>query len=115
MYKKRQGIVERPFGIIKRQLDCSYTLLRGLEKVNGEFAIVFTSYNIRRAITILGVKSLLDKLKIVKIPCFNMFYPFFIAYLRRHTLLSPHTHLNFAQLRTKLFVSQVKVVGAFIA
>ena len=79
MYKKRQGIVEHPFGIIKRQWDCSYTLLRGLEKVNGEFAIVFTCYNLRRAMTIFGVKTLLDKLKAVKSACYTLFYTLFIA------------------------------------
>ena len=73
MYKKRQGIVEHPFGIIKRQWDCSYTLLRGLEKVNGEFAIVFACFNIRRAISILSVKTLLDKLKAAKSACYAFF------------------------------------------
>ena len=74
MYKKRQGIVEHPFGIIKRQWDCSYTLLRGLEKVNGEFAIVFACYNMRRAMSILSVKTLLNKLKAAKSACYALFY-----------------------------------------
>ena len=77
MYKKRQGIVEHPFGIIKRQWDCSYTLLRGLEKVNGEFAIVFACFNIRRAISILSVKTLLNKLKADKEACYAFFDPLF--------------------------------------
>ena len=79
MYKKRQGIVEHPFGIIKRQSDCSYTLLRGLEKVNGEFAIVFACFNIRRAISILSVKILLNELKAAKVACYGFFYALFRA------------------------------------
>jgi predicted lipase len=63
IYKRRQAIVEHPFGIIKRQWDCSYTMLRGIEKVNGEFAIVFTCYNLRRAVSIMTVSTLLERLK----------------------------------------------------
>ena len=79
MYKKRQGIVEHPYGVIKRQWDCSYTLLRGLENVNGEFAIVFACYNIRRAISILSVKTLLDKLRAARVACCAIWYTLFRA------------------------------------
>ena len=34
------------------------TLVKGLEKVSGEFAIIYTCYNLRRAISILGIKQL---------------------------------------------------------
>jgi transposase len=61
--KKRQQIVEHPFGTIKRGWGYSYTLLRGIKKVNGEVAIIFTMYNLRRAISILGVTKLLSRLK----------------------------------------------------
>jgi hypothetical protein len=40
-----------------------YTLLKGLEKVGGEFAIIFSMYNLRRAISIFGVQTLIEKLK----------------------------------------------------
>jgi radical SAM protein with 4Fe4S-binding SPASM domain len=61
--KKRQQIVEHPFGTIKRGWGYTYTLLRGIRKVNGEMALIFTMYNLRRAITILGVFELLKRLK----------------------------------------------------
>ncbi len=35
-YKRRQAICEHPFGSIKRQWGFTYTLLKGLQKVNGE-------------------------------------------------------------------------------
>lgn len=63
LYKKRQQIIEHPFGTIKRSWGYGYTLLKSIKKVNGEMAIIFTMYNLRRAITILGVTVLLDKLK----------------------------------------------------
>lgn len=62
-YKRRQTIVEHPFGTIKRSWGFHYTLLKGKEKVSGEMAIVFTTYNLRRVMSIIGVKSLLEGLK----------------------------------------------------
>ena len=62
-YKRRQAIVEHPFGTIKRAWGAYYTLLKGKEKVRGEVAIVFTVYNLRRAINILGVSVLIKALK----------------------------------------------------
>jgi transposase len=81
LYKKRQAIVEHPFGTIKRQWDSSYTLLKGLEKVSGEFAIVFTCYNLRRAVSILSVKSLLQRLNTLKNRGTDSLYRFFNAFL----------------------------------
>jgi transposase len=63
LYKQRQQIVEHPFGTIKRSWGYTYTLVKGLEKVNGEMAIIFTMYNLRRAITILGFAEMLNRLK----------------------------------------------------
>ena len=62
-YKRRQAIVEHPFGTIKRAWGAYYTLLKGKEKVGGEIAIVFTMYNLRRVINILGVKTLTQAFK----------------------------------------------------
>jgi transposase len=63
LYKKRQQIIEHPYGTIKRSWGYTYTLLKGIKKVNTEMAIIFTMYNFRRAITILGVTEMLNKLK----------------------------------------------------
>jgi transposase len=65
-YKRRQAIVEHPFGTIKRSWGYSYTLLKGIEKVTAEFSFVATSYNLRRTVSILGVKTLIMKLKAAK-------------------------------------------------
>jgi len=63
LYKKRQQIIEHPFGTIKRGWGYSYTLLKSIKKVNGEMAIILTMYNFRRAISILGVTEMLTRLK----------------------------------------------------
>jgi len=62
-YKRRQAIVEHPFGTIKRSWGYYYTLLKGKQKVEAEYSLVFLTYNLRRAINILGVKDLLKWIK----------------------------------------------------
>jgi hypothetical protein len=63
VYKLRQQIIEHIFGTIKRSWGYTYTLLKGMEKVNGEMAIIFTMYNMRRGVSIFGVKELISRLK----------------------------------------------------
>ena len=62
LYRQRQSIVEHPYGTIKRQWGFDYTLLKTIPKVSGEFALIFTAYNLRRAISIFGVEDLLKRL-----------------------------------------------------
>ena len=62
LYKRRPLISEHVFGTVKRGWGYSYTLLKGLKKVNGEMAIIFTMYNLRRAMSILGVDELKRRL-----------------------------------------------------
>ena len=63
LYRKRQEINEHIFGTIKRQWGYNHTNLKGLEKVNGEHSLIMLVYNIKRAINILGVPDLIDKIK----------------------------------------------------
>jgi transposase len=62
-YKQRKEIIEHPFGTIKRSWGFNYTLLRTKKKVAGEFALIYCAYNLRRLISILGVKDLVFALK----------------------------------------------------
>ena len=48
MYKKRKCTVEPVFGIIKEVLGFRKFLMRGLEKVNIEWDIIKTAYNLKR-------------------------------------------------------------------
>lgn len=63
LYRKRQEINEHIFGTIKRKWSYYYTDLRGLEKVNGEHSFICFVYNFIRAINILSVPTLLEKIK----------------------------------------------------
>ena len=61
-YRRRQAIVEHPFGVLKRQWGYDHFLVRGLSKVETELGLMFTAYNLRRLITILGAKELIKRL-----------------------------------------------------
>lgn len=63
LYRKRQMMNEHIFGTIKRKWGYSYTDLRGLEKVRGEMALIYTVYNLRRCITILGTEKMMEMLR----------------------------------------------------
>jgi len=71
LYRKRQEINEHIFGTIKRQWGYNHTNLIGLEKVGGEHALIMLVYNMKRAINILGVTTLIEKLKNFKHPFFK--------------------------------------------
>ena len=63
LYRKRQEINEHIFGTIKRKWGYNHTNLKGLEKVNGEFALIMTVYNLKRCMNILGINELIEKVK----------------------------------------------------
>jgi transposase len=62
-YKRRQAIVEHPFGTIKRHFGFTHTLLKGLEKVNGEMNLIMFCYNFLRTKNILGFDKMLEAIK----------------------------------------------------
>jgi transposase len=57
-YKRRQAICEHPFGTIKRHLGYTHTLLKGLQKVNGEMNLIMFCYNFMRTKNILGFEKM---------------------------------------------------------
>ena len=63
LYKRRQAIVEHPFGTIKRQWGYNHTLLKTIPKVQTEFSIIMLAYNLKRSMSILGAKGLKEALK----------------------------------------------------
>ena len=97
LYKKRQAIVEHPFGTIKRQWGYTYTLLKTIPKVKTEFSIIMLCYNIKRTMSIIGSNKLKNELIMA-------FYSFFstcrsmkrlIVHLTLKRLSLSHHHLNF--------------------
>ena len=62
-YKRRQAIVEHPFGTIKRHWGYTHTLVKGLQKVNGEMNLIMFCYNFMRTKNILGFDKMLQAIQ----------------------------------------------------
>jgi len=60
IYKKRKETVEPVFGIIKSVMGFRQFMLRGLEKVNTEWALVRVAYNFKRLNNLLAGKRLTE-------------------------------------------------------
>lgn len=56
---QRRESVEHPFGTIKQWMYQGAFLMRRLENVKGEFSLTALAYNIKRAITLVGVAGLI--------------------------------------------------------
>ena len=63
-YRRRQAIVEHPYGTIKRQWGFSYILTKkGIQRASADVGLMFIAYNIRRIMNILGKDELEKYLK----------------------------------------------------
>ncbi|MFM7661670.1 MAG: IS1182 family transposase [Bacteroidota bacterium] len=59
LYRKRQAIVEHPFGIIKRQWDFYYIMTKkSIKHATADVGLIFTCYNLRRIFNILDQNEL---------------------------------------------------------
>ena len=63
IYRKRQCIVEHPFGTIKRNLGYTFFHRKGLAQVQAEASLICLAYNLKRAINIFGVKELIQQIQ----------------------------------------------------
>ncbi len=74
LYKNRKAIVEHPFGTIKRQWGFDYVLTKkGMERAGADVGLMFTAYNLRRIINIIGQKNFKEYLKKVLFPVFSSY------------------------------------------
>lgn len=63
-YKRRQAIVEHPFGIIKRQWDFSYIMTkRTINRASADVGLIFCAFNLRRIFNIVDKDRLIKYLK----------------------------------------------------
>ena len=55
----RRQTVEHPFGSIKQWMNQGAFLMRGLKNVRAEFSLTALAYNLRRAITVIGIPGMI--------------------------------------------------------
>ena len=66
LYKRRQAIVEHPYGTLKRQWGFSYILSKkGMERASSDVGFMFIAYNLRRIGNILTRDRLMEYLRIL--------------------------------------------------
>src|SRR5690606_30572876 len=64
LYRKRQAIVEHPYGVIKRQWDFYYIMTKKtMEHATADVGLIFTAYNLRRIFNIIDRNVLKAYLK----------------------------------------------------
>jgi len=79
LYKRRQAIVEHPYGTIKRQWGFSYILTKkGIERAGADVGFMFIAYNLRRIGNILALNLLREYLRV-----FLTLFPAFYDLLKR--------------------------------
>ena len=76
LYKRRQEIVEHPFGTVKHAMNGGYFLLRTRRKVRTEVALLFLGYNLKRAFNVLGFDGIMARLN-------ALFFHFWVFWLYR--------------------------------
>ena len=57
LMRRRSGIVEHPFGTLKCRAGYRHFLVRGFDKVRGEWSLMALCYNFTRVLNILGFKE----------------------------------------------------------
>lgn len=87
IYKKRQEIIEHQFGTIKWVWGFDRYYTRGIHSADAENALLFTTYNLRRAINMIGVEKLIEAM---------------CAFVLKYQLLSPTSALLFELFPTIL-------------
>ena len=73
LYRRRQEIVEHPFGTIKRQWGFDYTLMKGKKKVDGDVGLIFIAYLFTRMKNILGLKGLMEAIDSIFSNIFSLY------------------------------------------
>lgn len=66
LYKRRQAIVEHPYGTLKRQWNYSYILTKkGISRASADVGLMFIAYNLRRIGNILTMNVLKEYLRML--------------------------------------------------
>lgn len=90
LYRKRQAIVEHPFGIIKRQWDFYYIMTKkSIKHAQADVGLIFTCFNLRRIFNILDqnqLKKYLKELNLYFLVLRSYFKPFRSIFLYKNII-----------------------------
>ncbi|MBG6112099.1 ABC-type arginine transport system ATPase subunit, partial [Flavobacterium sp. CG_9.10] len=78
IYRRRQAIVEHPYGVIKRQWDFYYIMTKKtIKHASADVGLIFTAYNLRRIFNLIDPNELKQYLKVL-----TVFFNSIKAYLK---------------------------------
>ena len=94
IYRRRQAIVEHPYGVIKRQWDFYYIMTKKtIKRAAADVGLIFTAYNLRRIFNLIDDNLLKQYLRILALyfgtirAIFSPFYGLF--YFNNHKRVLP--------------------------
>jgi transposase len=94
LMRRRSGIVEHPFGTLKCRAGYRHFLVRGFDRVRGEWSLMALCYNFARVLNILGLERFIARLaQPIARPAFLL--------LRGETLALRHTSTLLAAIRAQ--------------
>ena len=94
LYRKRQAIVEHPFGVIKRQWGFYYiTTKKGIKRASADVGLMLVAYNLRRIFNLVDkeiLKKFLRELALLFLAK-RLFLDSFRAHLRTPFFANPQS------------------------
>jgi hypothetical protein len=80
IYRRRQAIVEHPYGVIKRQWDFYYIMTKKtIKHASADVGLIFSAYNLRRIFNLIDQNLLKQYLKVLA-PFFDALTALFSAF-----------------------------------
>jgi len=90
-YRRRQAIVEHPYGTIKRQWGFSYiSTKKGKNKASADVGFMFIAYNLRRIFNILEKETLKNYLKTIDFNFMRILYQIWLHFVTFNELYFQH-------------------------
>jgi transposase len=87
LYRRRQAIVEHPYGIIKRQWGFSYILTKkGMKRASADVGLMVVAFNLRRLINIIGFDDLKKWLESLVFRLLEQYSNFLRTIMQQYTL-----------------------------
>jgi len=87
LYKRRQAIVEHPYGTLKRQWGFNYILTKkGIKRASSDVGLMMVAYNLRRIVNILTMDCLKEYLRILLSMFLDRFWINFFQFGEKRSL-----------------------------
>jgi transposase len=120
LYRRRQAIVEHPYGIIKRQWGFYYIMTKkSIKRASADVGLIFVAYNLRRIMNLIGnnrLKAYFNALLFI----FRFIIVHFKAYCRMIYFCANNLYLKSASLTSNLLPNfnpdyslKITVAGGF--